>query len=219
MAARFLEYCVQVSHGDADDLEDTFLDTSQASMQWKSSSCSAVSAVRMTSSFLKTLTVNPKVFFEAEVPTEWSTVVLLALYYGNELNAEATTNKSIWHSVNNNIAFAIVCNSVREAAQNHIQSLQCRASKSKLMFGQNKHKGTSAIQPVLPVIVRFQPLRQCESMAKFLQMPEKVHNFVAYNTLNTLMTRFILSERWQKTGCLPQSACHQMWRPNFFRRP
>jgi hypothetical protein len=178
MAARSLEYCVQVSHGEADDLEDTFLDTSQASMQWKSSSSSAASAIRMTSSFLKKLTVNPKVFLETEVPTEWSTVVLLALYYGNELNAEATTNKSIWHSVHNNIAFAIVCNSVREAAQNHIQSLQGRASKSKLLCGRNNHKGTLAIKPVLPVIVRFQPLRQCESMATFLQMPEKVHNFV-----------------------------------------
>ena len=178
MAARSLEYCVQVSHGEADDLEDTFLDTSQASMQWKSTSSSAGSAVRMTSSFLNDLIVNPKVFLETEVPTEWSTVVLLALYYGNELNADATTNKSIWHSVHNNIPFAIVCNSVREAAQTHIQSLQGRASKSKLMCGQNKHKGTLAIQPVLPVIVQFQPIRQCESMATFLQMPEKVHDFV-----------------------------------------
>lgn len=173
-----MEYCVQVSNGEADDLEDTFLDTSQASMQWKSTSSSADSAVRMTSSFLNDLIVNPKVFLETEVPTEWSTVVLLALYYGNELNADATTNKSIWHSVHNNIPFAIVCNSVREAAQTHIQSLQGRASKSKLMCGQNKPKGTLAIQPVLPVIVQFQPIRQCESMATFLQMPEKVHNFV-----------------------------------------
>ena len=174
MATRCLEYCVQLNHIKATVLVDTFLDTSQASMQWKDSSSSADSAVHMDSFFLKGLTVNPKEFLETEVPKEWSTVVLLALYYGTELNEETTTNKSIWYSVHNNIAFAIVCNTVRGAAKTHLQSLQVRASKSKLLRGQKKERSTLPVQPVETEIVRFQPRRQCETMVKFLQMPEKV---------------------------------------------
>lgn len=175
MMATRLEFCVQVKENEESGLVDTFLDTSEASMQWKNSSSSADSAVRMDSFFLKGLTVNPTELSQTEVPQEWSTVVLLALYYGNELNEVTTTNKSIWYSVHNKIAFAIVCNSVRGAAQTNFQKLQLRASKSKLMFGQKKQKGILPVQPVETETVRFEPQRQCETMAKFLQMPEKVH--------------------------------------------
>ena len=176
MMATRLEYCVQVKEKEETGLVDTFLDTSEASMQWKNSSSSADSAVRMDSFFLKCLTVNPTEFSQTEVPQEWSTVVLLALYYGNELNEVTTTNKSIWYSVHNKIAFAIVCNSVRGAAQTNFQKLQLRASKSKLMFGQKNQKGMLPVQPVETDTVRFEPQKQRETMAKFLQMPEKVQN-------------------------------------------
>jgi hypothetical protein len=175
MMATRLEYCVQVKENEETGLVNMFLDTSQASMQWKKSSCSADSAVRMDSFFLKGLIVNPTEFSQTEVPQEWSTVVLLALYYGNELNEVTTTNKSIWYSVHNKIAFAIVCNSVRGAAQTNFQKLQLRASKSNLMFGQKKQKEILPVQPVETETVRFEPQRHCETMAKFLQMPEKVH--------------------------------------------
>jgi hypothetical protein len=175
MMATRLEFCVQVKENEETGLVDTFLDTSEASMQWKNSSSSADSAVRMDSFFLKALTVNPTELSQTEVPQEWSTVVLLALYYGNELKEVTTTNKSIWYSVHNKIAFAIVCNSVREAARTNFQKLQLRASKSKLMFSKKKQKGMLPVQPVETETVRFEPQRQRETMAKFLQMPEKVH--------------------------------------------
>ena len=182
MMATRLEYCVQVKENEETGLVDTFLDTSEASMQWKNSSSSADSAVRMDSFFLKGLTVNPTEFSQTGVPQEWSTVVLLALYYGNELNeVTTTTNKSIWYSVHNKIAFAIVCNSVRGAAQNNFQKLQLRASKSKLMFGQKKQKGILPVQPVETETMQFEPHRRGETMAKFLQMPEKVHTIFVIN--------------------------------------
>ena len=132
--------------------------------------------------FLKGLTVNPTEFSQTGVPQEWSTVVLLALYYGNELNeVTTTTNKSIWYSVHNKIAFAIVCNSVRGAAQNNFQKLQLRASKSKLMFGQKKQKGILPVQPVETETMQFEPHRRGETMAKFLQMPEKVRTIFVIN--------------------------------------
>ena len=68
MMATRLEFCVQVKENEESGLVDTFLDTSEASMQWKNSSCSADSAVRMDSFFLKGLIVNPTEFSQTEVP-------------------------------------------------------------------------------------------------------------------------------------------------------
>lgn len=166
-----LEYCVQVKHDAATASVDTFLDTRQVDMQWKSVS-NGNCAVRMNSSFLRSLIVNPNIFLNFDVPTDWSSVWLLALYNGEEFGQkEETTNKSIWYSEHNSTAFAIVCKSPRLAAKNLIESLQRRASKSKLVYGDRQQIG---ILPVIPEVVRFEPRRSCATMAKFLDMPDKV---------------------------------------------
>ena len=146
MATCCLKYCVEVKHDGATALVRMFLDTSQVDMKWTNSSAgSNADAVPWDSFFLKSLTVNPKVLFDIHVPEEWSRVFLLVLYRGHELGEQTNDNKSIWYSSNNRTAFAIVSPSVRTAAQNNIQSLQLRASKSKLINGDRQQNG------ILPV--------------------------------------------------------------------
>lgn len=131
--------------------------------------------VIMDSFFLKTLNVNPEIFFEkgACTPYEWSRVVLLALYYGDDI--EGTTNKSIWHSVNNNTPFAIVWPSVRGRIEKCIDALQLRATKSTPIEGYGRRPG---IVPVQNVKVTFSVIKHA-TMEALLNMPDKVR-FVSH---------------------------------------
>ncbi len=164
-------YCIEMKYNGTETVQ-MFLDTSQVDTKWAcatSTSCSNV--VPLDSSLLNSLIVNPQVFFGNDVPEEWSRVFLMALYRGNELN----DNKSIWYSTVNMTLFLIESMSVRTAAQNHIQSLHLRASKSKLVIGDRQQIG---ILPCYTEVVHFEQRRKCETMAKFLVMTEKVHNCV-----------------------------------------
>jgi hypothetical protein len=167
MTNRSMEYCVNVVNDEASHTVQMFLDTSQSDMQWTNVSKSS-GVVTWDSFFLNSLIVNPSAFLEIDVPDEWSRVVLLALCRGSELNDKY---KSIWYSTLNTTAFVIIAPSVRLAVQNHIQSLQLRASKSKRIFSSNEQGG---ILPVKTEVVQFEPRRKCETMAKFLNMADKV---------------------------------------------
>jgi hypothetical protein len=126
--------------------------------------------VVMDTFFLKGLSVNPELFFEKDActPYEWSHVVLLALYYGDDI--EGTTNKSIWHSVNNNTPFAIVWPSVRGRIEKCIDALQLRATKSCPLESYGRRNG---IVPVENVKVKFS-VKQHATMETLLNMPDKV---------------------------------------------
>lgn len=213
METRCFKYCVELKHDGADPLVRMYLDTTQVDMQWTNSSAgSDADVVPWDSSLLKSLTVNPKVFFDTHVPEEWSRVFLLALYRGHELGEQTNDNKSIWYSSNNGTVFAIVSPSVRTAAQNNIQSLQLRASKSKLINGDRQQNG---ILLVKTEVVQFEPRRQCETMAKFLVMPDKVHHCLIARYILCL-THLVFLERWKKQKCIPHGACQQIWRPYFY---
>ena len=131
--------------------------------------------VIMNSSFLKTLNVNPKTFFEKDActPYEWSHVVLLARYHGDDIQGD--TNKSIWHSVNNNTPFAIVWPSVRGRIEKCIDALQLRATKSIFIEGYGQRNG---IVPVQNVKVKFSVIKHA-TMETLLNMPDKVR-FVSH---------------------------------------
>ena len=151
-------------------------DSKHDESQWIDFS-SATNCIDMNSAFLKSLTVNPEVFAQGNgfVPYEWSRVVLLALYCGNDIHG--STNKSIWHSVLNNTAFAIVRPSVRRSAQNFLDVLQLRASKSKTI-NSSQNCQTNKVMPVSKVqIVHLSVRPERATMAKFLAMPDKVHIF------------------------------------------
>jgi hypothetical protein len=126
--------------------------------------------VIMDSSFLKTLNVNPKTFFEKDActPYEWSHVVLLARYYGDDIQGD--TNKSIWHSVNNDTPFAIVWPSVRGRIEKCIDALQLRATKSIPIEGYGRRNG---IVPVQNAKVKFSVIKHA-TMETLLNMPDKV---------------------------------------------
>ena len=126
--------------------------------------------VIMDSSFLKTLNVNPKTFFEKDActPYEWSHVVLLARYYGDDIQGD--TNKSIWHSVNNDTSFAIVWPSVRGRIEKCIDALQLRATKSIPIEGYGRRNG---IVPVQNTKVKFSVIKHA-TMETLLNMPDKV---------------------------------------------
>lgn len=141
--------------------------------QWTDVASNGI-CVDMTASFLKSLRVNPDVFSSEDgyVPYEWSKVVLLALYKGADIHGN--TNKSIWHSVLNNMPFAIVRPSVRGSTQNCIDVLQLRASKCSTIFRLDNSQAES-IQPVQNVqMVRFSVETERATMAKFLTMADKV---------------------------------------------
>jgi hypothetical protein len=131
--------------------------------------------VIMDSSFLRTLNVNPETFFEKDActPYEWSHVVLLARYYGDDIPGH--TNKSIWHSVNNDTPFAIVWPSVRGRIETCFDALQLRATKSIPIEGYGRRAG---IVPVQNVKVKFSVIKHA-TMEKFLNMPDKVR-FVSH---------------------------------------
>jgi len=124
----------------------------------------------MDSSFLKTLNVNPNIFFEKDActPYEWSHVVLLARYYGDDIQGD--TNKSIWHSVNNNTPFAIVWPSVRGRIEKCIDALQLRATKSIPIEGYGRRNG---VVPVENAKVKFSVIKHA-TLEKLLNMPVKV---------------------------------------------
>ena len=126
--------------------------------------------VVMDSFFLKGLSVNPEFVFEKDActPYQWSHVVLLALYYGDDI--EGTTNKSIWHSVNNSTPFAIVWPSVRGRIEKCIDALQLRATKSTPLEGYGRRNG---IVPVQNVKVKFSVIKHA-TMETLLNMPDKV---------------------------------------------
>jgi hypothetical protein len=169
-----MEFSVDVRRDGFSDMVHMFLDTSQMDMQWKNVSIGGA-VLELDSFFLESLIVNPTVFSaQNEVPEEWSRVVLLALYRGSEVSEYLNDNKSIWYSTLNTTAFAIVSQTVRTAAINHIQSLHLRASKSSRIVG-SKERG---ILPVETEVVQFVPRRKCETMVKFLSMADKVHNYV-----------------------------------------
>ena len=132
--------------------------------------------VIMDSSFLKTLNVNPKTFFEKDACTtyEWSHVVLLARYYGDDIQGD--TNKSIWHSVNNDTPFAIVWPSVRGRIEKCIDALQLRATKSIPIEGYGRRNG---IVPVQNAKVKFSVIKHA-TMETLLNMPDKVR-FLSLN--------------------------------------
>ena len=100
--------------------------------------------------------------------TQWSHVVLLALYYGDDI--EGTTNKSIWHSVNNSTPFAIVWPSVRGRIEKCIDALQLRATKSTPLEGYGRRNG---IVPVQNVKVKFSVIKHA-TMETLLKMTDKV---------------------------------------------
>ena len=124
----------------------------------------------MDSSFLKTLNVNPNIFFEKDActPYEWSHVVLLARYYGDDIQGD--TNKSIWHSVHNNTPFAIVWPSVRGRIEKCIDALQLRATKSIPIEGYGRRNG---VVPVENAKVKFSVMKHA-TLEKLLNMPDKV---------------------------------------------
>ena len=126
--------------------------------------------VVMDSFFLKGLSVNPEFVFEKDActPYQWSHVVLLALYYGDDI--EGTTNKSIWHSVNNSTPFAIVWPSVRGRIEKCIDALQLRATKSTPLEGYGRRNG---IVPVQNVKVKFSVIKHA-TMETLLNMTDKV---------------------------------------------
>jgi hypothetical protein len=126
--------------------------------------------VIMDSSFLKNLNVNPKIYFEKDActPYEWSHVVLLARYYGDDIQGD--TNKSIWHSVNNDTSFAIVWPAVRGRIEKCIDALQLRATKSIPIEGYGRRNG---IVPVQNVKVKFS-VQKHATMETLLNMPDKV---------------------------------------------
>ena len=126
--------------------------------------------VVMDSFFLKGLSVNPEFVFEKDActPYQWSHVVLLAIYYGDDI--EGTTNKSIWHSVNNNTPFAIVWPSVRGRIEKCIDALQLRATKSSPLEGYGRRIG---IVPVQNVKVKFSVIKHA-TMETLLNMSDKV---------------------------------------------
>jgi hypothetical protein len=126
--------------------------------------------VIMDSSFLKNLNVNPKIYFEKDActPYEWCHVVLLARYYGDDIQGD--TNKSIWHSVNNDTSFAIVWPAVRGRIEKCIDALQLRATKSIPIEGYGRRNG---IVPVQNVKVKFSVIKHA-TMETLLNMPDKV---------------------------------------------
>jgi hypothetical protein len=126
--------------------------------------------VIMDSSFLKNLNVNPKIYFEKDActPYEWSHVVLLARYYGDDIQGD--TNKSIWHSVNNDTSFAIVWPAVRGRIEKCIDAMQLRATKSIPIEGYGRRNG---IVPVQNVKVKFSVIKHA-TMETLLNMPDKV---------------------------------------------
>lgn len=174
MMARSKVYCVDVRNERTSEMVQMFLDTSQIDMQWTNASESS-DVLSWNSFFLESLKVNPSVFLESDVPQEWSCVVLLALYRGSEVADKINDNKSIWYSTLNTTAFVITSPSVRSAALNHIQSLHLRASKSKLIIGSKEQRG---ILPVKTEVVKFEPRRKHETMAKFLNMADKVRSII-----------------------------------------
>jgi hypothetical protein len=175
--ARITSYCTEIETNGEKIVKflDINLNSDSWNCQWKDSS-SAASYVDMNASFLTSLIVNPEVFTEANgcVSFEWSHVILLALYDGAHI--PGNTNKSIWHSIHNNIAFAIVWPSVRRCAQTCIDALQLRASKCMLVEGYRRGGQTNIIMPVTKVQhVHFSVKTERATMSKFLTMPEKVH--------------------------------------------
>ena len=117
----------------------------------------------------------PKLFLKknACTPYEWSHVVLLARYYGDDIQGD--TNKSIWHSVNNNTPFAIVWPSVRGRIEKCIDALQLRATKSCPLESYGRRNG---IVPVENVKVKFS-VKQHATMETLLNMPENKTNILA----------------------------------------
>jgi hypothetical protein len=176
LPARITSYCTEIETNGEKRVKflDINLNSDSWDCQWKDSS-SAATYVDMNASFLTSLTVNPEVFTEANgcVSFDWSDVILVALYDGAHI--PGNTNKSIWHSIHNNTAFAIVWPSVRRCAQTCIDALQLRASKCGLVEGCQRGQ-TNIIKPVTKVQhVHFSVKTERATMSKFLTMPEKVH--------------------------------------------
>ena len=105
---------------------------------------------------------------DACTPYEWSHVVLLARYYGDDIQGD--TNKSIWHSVNNDTSFAIVWPAVRGRIEKCIDALQLRATKSIPIEVYVRRNG---IVPVQNVKVKFS-VQKHATMETLLNMTDKV---------------------------------------------
>ena len=109
--------------------------TQAKSLQWrKAIDCHGLKICEFDVNFLKTLVVNPDVYFSSKTTTiavEWSIVYLLAFYNGDAIKGEGNT--SIWYSVNNDVLFAIKSRRLRTKALTWFDCLSDRLAVQKFV--------------------------------------------------------------------------------------